>query len=79
MIESEEDKAKRLAALAEEKAKQEALRANNPKVYFDMTVGGEAAGRIEMELYTPGVCCLAQRHQGHAPAQACTSRVSRSE
>lgn len=25
--------------------------AANPKVYFDITIGGEAAGRIEMELY----------------------------
>jgi len=25
--------------------------ADNPKVFFDVSIGGEAAGRIEMELY----------------------------
>ena len=62
MIEKEEDRVARVAkqdaeiaaakaAEAERMAKQEEMRANNPKVFFDMTVGGEAAGRIEMELY----------------------------
>jgi len=38
-------------AAAERKAAQEALRANNPKVFFDVTIGGEAAGRVTMELF----------------------------
>ena len=51
MIESEEDRAKRLAALEAEKAAKEALRAANPKVFFDLSIGGEAAGKVVMELY----------------------------
>ena len=61
-VESEEDKSKRLAAAAAEKAAAEAAEAerkaaqaearkNNPKVFFDMSIGGESAGRIVMELY----------------------------
>jgi len=33
----------------------EASSASNPRVYFDMEIGGEPAGRIEMELFV-GVC-----------------------
>lgn len=50
-VESEEERNKRLAVIAAEKAAKEALRAKNPKVFFDITIGGESAGRIEMELY----------------------------
>eukprot|EP00239_Pterosperma_sp_CCMP1384_P004957 CAMPEP_0197844488 /NCGR_PEP_ID=MMETSP1438-20131217/1476_1 /TAXON_ID=1461541 /ORGANISM="Pterosperma sp., Strain CCMP1384" /LENGTH=354 /DNA_ID=CAMNT_0043455299 /DNA_START=81 /DNA_END=1145 /DNA_ORIENTATION=- len=45
------------AAKEEEKrrAAQEALRAQNPKVYFDVSIGGEAAGRVVMELFAHAV------------------------
>jgi len=51
VIESEEDKAKRLEAAEEARKAQEALRADNPKVYFEMTIDGDDAGRIVMELH----------------------------
>merc|ERR1719498_2166060 len=50
-VESPEDRPARLEKLAAEKAAQEALRANNPKVYFDIEIGGESSGRIIMELF----------------------------
>merc|ERR1712048_641639 len=31
---------------------EEASSPSNPKVFFDMEIGGEAAGRIEMELFS---------------------------
>jgi peptidylprolyl isomerase len=55
VVESEEDKAKRLAAADEARKAQEALRADNPKVFMDMTVDGEDAGRIVMELHKHSV------------------------
>ena len=51
MIESEEERQKRLALIEEEKAAKVALRGANPKVFFDMTMDGEDCGRITMELY----------------------------
>eukprot|EP00854_Cymbomonas_tetramitiformis_P004252 gene4252-5236_t len=41
------------AAAEEEKARaaREALRANNPKCFFDITIGGEKTGRVVMELF----------------------------
>ena len=41
MVESEEDKAARFAKVEEAKAAQEALRAANPRVFFDMEMDGE--------------------------------------
>jgi len=38
-----------------ERAARDALRSNNPKVFFDVSIGGEAAGRVVMELFAHGV------------------------
>jgi peptidylprolyl isomerase len=51
MIEDEGERQQRLALQAEAVAAKQALRAANPTVFFDMTIDGEDAGRIEMELY----------------------------
>lgn len=51
VVESEEDKAKRLEAAEAAKKAQEALREDNPKVFMDMTIDGEDTGRIVMELH----------------------------
>ena len=51
MIESEEDRQARLEKQQAEEAAKQALRAANPTVFFDIKIGDEAAGRIEMELY----------------------------
>uniref|UniRef100_A0A7S0QYU3 peptidylprolyl isomerase n=1 Tax=Pyramimonas obovata TaxID=1411642 RepID=A0A7S0QYU3_9CHLO len=40
---------------AERRAAMEALRASNPKVYFDVSIGGESAGRVVMELFKHAV------------------------
>jgi hypothetical protein len=42
--------------------------AANPKVFFDMTIGGKAAGRITMELFagTSQVRLLTTRRQNAA-------------
>lgn len=50
-VESADERKKRLEAIEAEKAAKEALRAANPKVFFDITIGGESAGRVVMELY----------------------------
>eukprot|EP01065_Artemidia_motanka_P020861 TRINITY_DN248_c0_g1_i1.p1 TRINITY_DN248_c0_g1~~TRINITY_DN248_c0_g1_i1.p1 ORF type:complete len:511 (+),score=239.30 TRINITY_DN248_c0_g1_i1:76-1533(+) len=36
---------------AEARAAREAARKDNPKVFFDMTIGGEPAGKVVFELY----------------------------
>ena len=43
---------------------------SNPVVFFDMTIGGRAAGRIEMTLRADGATTRAR----HPPTQVQTKR-----